>query len=154
VWKGRDSEDNDKGIYKTGPEMLQDMEVAYRAGAKYVIVFNFPYNQPFGILEEEHFDAMETFWETIHSPQQGSLEKVEAEAAFVLPKDYGWGMRRVDDNIWFPEWGSDNRSPLIWENINKLIERHDLKLDIIYDDPRFGFENKCSNIHFWNDQID
>jgi hypothetical protein len=154
VWKGRDSEDNDKGIYKTGPEMLQDMEVAYRAGAKYLIVFNFPYNQPFGILEEEHFNAMESFWETIHSPQQGSLEKVEAEAAFVLPKDYGWGMRRVNDNIWFPEWGSDDRSPLIWENMNKLIERYGLKLDIIYDDPRFGFEEKYSNIYFWSDQID
>jgi hypothetical protein len=154
VWKDRDPEDNDKGIYKTGPEMLQDMEVAYRAGAKYLIVFNFPYNQPFGILEEEHFNAMESFWETIHSPQQGSLEKVEAEAAFVLPKDYGWGMRRVNDNIWFPEWGSDDRSPLIWENMNKLIERYGLKLDIIYDDPRFGFEEKYSNIYFWSDQID
>ncbi len=153
VWKGRDPEDYDKGIYKTGSEMLQDMEVAYRAGAKYVIVFNFPYNQPFGILEEEHFNAMETFWNMIHSPQS-SLEKVEAEAAFVLPKDYGWGMRRVNDNVWFPEWGSDNLSPLIWENMNKLIERYGLTLDIIYDDPTFGFEEKYSNIHSWNDIID
>ena len=139
-----------------GTEILEDMKTAYRAGAKYLIVFNFPHNQtnPYGILEKEHFDAMESFWEMTRSPQQDSLEKVKAEAAFVLPKDYGWGMRRLDDNIWFPEWGSDNRSPLIWENINKLIERHDLKLDIIYDDPRFGFEEKYSNIHFWNDQID
>jgi hypothetical protein len=154
VWKDRDSDDNDKGIYKTGPEMLDDMEVAYRAGAKYVIVFDFPYNHPFGILEEEHFDAMETFWNMTHSPQQGSLEKVEADAAFVLPKDYGWGMRRVNDNVWFPEWGSDNLSPLIWENMNKLIEIYGPKLDIIYDDRRFGYEDKYSNIYFWDDRID
>jgi hypothetical protein len=153
VWKGRDSEDYDNGIYKTGPEMLEDMEVAYRAGAKYVIVFNFPYDQPFGILEEEHFDAMETFWETIHSPQS-SLEKVEAEAAFVLPKDYGWGMRRVNDNVWFPEWGPDDLSALIWENMNKLIERYGLKLDIIYDDPSFGYDEKYSNIYLWDSKID
>jgi hypothetical protein len=138
-------------------EILEDMKTAYRAGAKYLIVFNYPTDppdNPYGILTDDHFDAMETFWETIHSPQQGSLEKVKAEAAFVLPKDYGWGMRRVDDNIWFPEWGSDSLSPLIWENMNKLIERHGLKLDIIYDDPRFSFEDKYSNIYFWSDIID
>ena len=139
-----------------GTEFLEDMKTAYRAGAKYVIVFNYPTYPPdnlYGILADEHFEAMESFWKTIHSPQQGSLEKVEAEAAFVLPKDYGWGMRRVDDNIWFPEWGSDERSPLIWENMNKLIERYGLNLDIIYDDPRFGFEDKYVYIHFWDDQI-
>ena len=139
-----------------GTEFLEDMKTAYRAGAKYVIVFNYPTYPPdnlYGILADEHFEAMESFWKTIHSPQQGSLEKVEAEAAFVLPKDYGWGMRRVDDNIWFPEWGSDNRSPLIWENMNELIERYGLNLDIIYDDPSFGFEDKYVYIHFWDDQI-
>jgi hypothetical protein len=140
-----------------GTEILEDMKTAYRAGAKYLIVFNYPTypsDNLYGILTDDHFDAMESFWEMTHSPQQSSLEKVDAEAAFVLPKDYGWGMRRVDDNIWFPEWGSDSRSPLIWENMNKLIERHGLKLDIIYDDPSFGFEEKYSNIYFWSDQID
>ncbi len=140
-----------------GTEILEDMKTAYRAGAKYLIVFNYPTYPPdnlYGILDDEQFDAMESFWETIHSPQQSSLEKVEAEAAFVLPKDYGWGMRRVDDNIWFPEWGSDNRSTLIWENMNKLIERHGLTLDIIYDDPSFGYEEKYSNLYFWSDIID
>jgi hypothetical protein len=140
-----------------GTEILEDMKTAYRAGAKYLIVFNYPTDppdNPYGILTDDHFDAMESFWEMTRSPQQNSLEKVKAEAAFVLPKDYGWGMRRADDNIWFPEWGSDSLSPLIWENMNKFIERHGLKLDIIYDDPSFGFEEKYSNIHFWNDIID
>ncbi len=140
-----------------GTKILEDMKTAYRAGAKYLIVFNYPTDppgNPYGILTEEHFNAMESFWEAIHSPQQSSLEKVEAEAAFVLPKDYGWGMRRVNDNIWFPEWGSDNLSPLVWENMNKLLERHGLELDIIYDDPRFGFEEQYSSIYFWSDIID
>jgi len=149
VWKSQDPEDEDKGVYKTGPEMLQDMLVAYQAGAKYVIVFNYPYEQPFGILEEEHFAAMETFWNKIRSPQQGSLEKVEGEVAFVLPKDYGWGMRTPNDNMW-GIWEADNRSQLIWDNMNKLIERYGLKLDIIYDDARFSFEQKYSKIYLWN----
>ena len=142
---------------ENGTQLLDDMKTAYRAGAKYLIVFNYPTDppgNPYGILTEEHFNAMETFWEMTRSPQQGSLEKVEGEVAFVLPKDYGWGMRRLDDNIWFPEWGSDNQSPLIWENMNKLIERYGLKLDIIYDDPSFGYEKKYSEIYFWSDIID
>ena len=128
------------------------MQTAYRAGAKYVTVFNYPYNQTFGILEEEHFDAMETFWNMTRSPQS-SLEKVETEVAFVLPKDYGWGMRRPDDLIW-GLWEADEVSPRIWDNMNRLIERYDLKLDIIYDDPRFNFEEEYSKIYFWNSTID
>jgi len=139
---------------ENGTQILEDMKTAYRAGAKYLIVFNYPQTNPYGILEEEHFNAMETFWDMTRSPQQGSLEKVEGEVAFVLPKDYGWGMRWLDDNIWLPKWGSDNQSLLIWENMNKLIERYGLTLDIIYDDPSFGFEEKYSNIYFWSDLID
>ncbi len=153
VWNARDPEDDEKGIYKTGPEMLQDMQVAYQAGAKYVIIFNFPYDEPFGILKEEHFDAMETFWNLMHSHQQSSLEKVEADVAFVLPKDYGWGMRWPEDRIWKPEWGPDNRSPLIWDNMNKLIDRYGLRLDIIYNDTKFDFTEKYSEIYYWNSQI-
>jgi len=136
----------------SGTEILQDMITAYRAGAKYVVVFNFPYDQPLGILEEEHFAAMETFWNMTRSYQQGSLEKVEAEVAFVLPKDYGWGMRTPEDNIW-GFWDPDNRSSLIWDNMNKLIERYGLKLDIIYDDPQFNYKEKYLQIYYWNSTI-
>jgi len=148
VWK-----DRIEPVLGSGAEILQDMITAYRAGAKYVTVFNYPYNQTFVILEEEHFAAMETFWEMTRSPQQSSLEKVEAEVAFVIPKDYGWGMRTPEDKIWKPEWGPDDQSPLIWENMNKLIQRYGLKLDIIYDDPRFNFEEKYSQIYYWNSTI-
>jgi len=150
VWNSRDPEGDNKGIYKTGPEMLQDMLVAYQAGAKYVIIFNFPYDQPFGILKEEHFAAMETFWNIIHSPTQNFLERIDGEVAFVLPKDYGWGMRHLNDRIW-GVWPADDLSPVIWNNMNELIKRYGLKLDIIYDDARFDFEERYSEIYFWND---
>jgi len=138
-----------------GVEILKDMITAYRAGAKYVTVFNYPKieGNDYGILEEEHFTAMKTFWDLTRSPKKGSLEKVEGEVAFVLPKDYGWGMRQPDDRIWIPKWGPDDRSPLIWGNMNKLIKKFGLKLDIIYDDPQFSFEAKYSEIYFWNDTI-
>ena len=152
VWNARDPEDENRGIYKTGPEMLEDMQVAYQAGAKYVTIFNYPYDQPFGILEDEHFEAMETFW-NLTQPPQDSLEKVEAEAAFVLPKDYGWGMRWPEDRIWKPEWGPDDRAPLIWENMNMLIDMYGLRLDIIYNDTRFDFAEQYLEIYYWNSQL-
>ena len=130
--------------------MLQDMLVSYQAGAKYMIIFNYPYDQPFGILEDEHFVALETFWNMSHSPEQNSLERIYGEVAFVIPKDYGWGMRHPDDRIWIPKWGPDDLSPVIWNNMNKLIEQYGLKLDIIYDDARFKIEDKYSQIYFWN----
>jgi hypothetical protein len=151
VWKSLDPEDENKGIYKTGPEMLDDMIASYQAGAKYVIVFNFPHEQPYGILKEEHFTAMETFWEMTHPPNHrrhgkpsASIEKVSGDVAFVLPKDYGWGMRWEDDKIWQPAWGPDDKSQLIWDNMNKLIDKYGLRLDIIYNDTRFNFTEKYS----------
>jgi len=155
VWNSLDPEDEEKGDYKTGPEMLEDMKTVYQAGAKYVIIFNYPTDppgNPYGILTDEHFTAMESFWEMTRSPHQWDIEKVEAEAAFVLPKDYGWGMRTEDDVIW-GVWEPDNKAPLIWDNMNKLIEKYGLKLDIIYDDPQFDYVAKYPQVICWNSTI-
>jgi hypothetical protein len=139
----------------SGPQILQDMLIAYQSGAKYVIVFNYPRNpeaNPYGILAEEHFTAMETFWNQTHASPRSASEKTAGEVAFVLPEDYGWGMRNQDDKIW-GFWPPDNLSPLIWDNMNKLIKKYGLKLDIIYDDPRFDFKEKYSQIYYWNSTI-
>ena len=132
-----------------GTEILEDMITAYRGGAKYIIIFNYPHNQEFGILNEEHFTAMETFWKTTKKPKHESLERIDAHIAYVLPKDYGWAMRHPDDKIWFPQWGPDELSPQIWSDINKLIDDYGLELDIIYDDSNFSYEAKYSKIYHW-----
>jgi hypothetical protein len=72
--------------------------------------------------------------------------------AFVLPKDYGWGMRRLEDRIW-GLWGPDELSQQIWDNMNKLIDMYGLRLDIIYNDTSFDFTEKYSEIYYWNSQI-
>jgi len=95
---------------------------------------------------------MKTFWDMTRSHQQDSLEKVEAKVAFVLPKDYGWGMQSPDENIW-DVWHPDDKAPLIWDNMNKLIEKYGLKLDIIYDDLQFNLEEKYSQIIYCNSTI-
>lgn len=137
----------------SGKKILEEMIKAYNSGAKYVVVFNFPQfpeDNLFGILNEEHFDAMQQFWEhvQIHPENYG---KTDGEVAFVLPEDYGWGMRFQEDKIW-GLWEADELSPIIWDNMNKLIERHGLQLDIVYNEPRFSYEN-YSEVYLWNTTI-
>jgi hypothetical protein len=143
----------------SGPEICQEMLKAYSAGAKYVVVFDYPRypeTNPYGILTEEHFTAMQKFWNYIHAYPRGIYGKAYGQVALVLPKDYGWGTRRtqhmIEDNIW-GFWPEDEKIQVVGENMAKLMSRYDLKLDIIYDDPRFDFEEKYSKIYFWNSTI-
>jgi hypothetical protein len=151
VWKERDSEDNDKGIYKTGPEMLDDMLISYETGADYIIIFNYPTypsGNPYGILTDEHFEAMQQFWNFMqHHPEE--YEKTEAQAALVLPENYGWAMRNPDDRIW-GYWGPDEKSQQIWDLSQQLLDQYGLALDIVYDDPDFPIAEMYQEIYYWN----
>ena len=139
---------------KTGPEMLDDMLISFEAGAKYVVIFNFPRfpeDNVFGVLTEEHFTAMQHFWQYASSHPR-DYGKRSGNVAFVLPKDYGWGLRSQDDLIW-GLWEADERTSLLWEKINKLLEKYDLQLDIVYDDPRFDY-GCYKEIFLWNSTIE
>jgi hypothetical protein len=136
---------------ESGPEILEDMMVAYSAGAKYVIVFNYPQIKPYGMLEEEHFTAMKKFWTFVQS-STGRHNRIESKAAFVLPDAYGWGMRNPYDKIW-GVWLSDDLSPELWYKMNRLIERHGLELDIIYDNSQFDYRKKYPKIYHWYEII-
>jgi len=158
VWKDRIFDSNGSeagGVYKSGPEMYEDMVDSYHAGANFVVVFNFPTDppgNPYGILKEEHFVAMEQFWGYVNSHPQ-DFGKTLGSAVYVLPKDYGWGMRRVDDNVWLPRWGSDSLSPVVWEELNFLIKKYGLNLDIVYDDPAFEIEG-YDEVYYWGHVLD
>ena len=148
---------NDEPYLASEPEILEDLIIAYETGAKYIIVLNYPTypeTNPYGVLSDKHFAVMERFWNRIHAFPENILGKVKGEVAFVLPKDYGWGMRWLDDSIW-GLWSADtdSLSPLIWEKMNKLIERYGLRLDILYDDPRFSFD-EYSEVYYWDSDID
>ena len=105
-----------------------------------------------GTLQEEHFVALENFWnEVVENPEikQGS---VKADAVLVLPENYGWGMRRPDDKIW-GLWEADEKAEQIWNLKSSLIEKYGLGVDIVYEDPEFPIEGKYSNIFYWNQTI-
>jgi hypothetical protein len=132
-------------------EIYQDMITAYNAGAKYVIVFNYsqyPADNQYGILTKEHFSVMKQFWDYAASYPRGTET---AEVAYILPKDYGWGMRHPDDKIW-GIWDADEKSQIIWENLNKLETEYGLKLDIIYNDPRYN-SKEYYKVFLWDATI-
>jgi hypothetical protein len=138
-----------------GTKILEDMKAAYHAGAKYVVVFDYAENdetgKPYSTLKDEHYTAMQQFW-TYVNDNPDKHETTKGKVAFVLPKDYGWGMRSATDNIW-GLWHADEKAPLIWENLNKLVQKYGLELDIVYDDERFKIGEKYSEVYFWNATI-
>ncbi|MCW3997914.1 MAG: hypothetical protein NWF10_05020 [Candidatus Bathyarchaeota archaeon] len=154
VWNGRDEANNQAGLYKTGEEMLIDMKISYQTGAKYVIIFNYPTypeDNKYGILTNEHFTALEEFWNYFQqNPNDYGL--IRANTALVLPKDYGWGMRHPEDRIW-GYWGPDELSPQIWNITQDLVDKYGLELDIVYDDPTFPIKNKYETIYYWNQTL-
>ena len=124
---------NQAPYLESGSELYQDMVIAYKAGAKYVIVFNHPNIGPYGLLTEEHFNAIKEFKRYISKNPQNKTSNI-SKVAYVLPDNYGWGFRSPDDNIW-GVWGADNQSQTIWNDISNLTQEYDYNFDIIYGSP-------------------
>jgi hypothetical protein len=138
----------DKEPYLEGKDKLyQDMVTAYENGAKYIIVFNYPQVNAYGVLTSDHFATLEKFWNKIQtSPDQNP---VSAQAVLVLPANYGWGMRTPNDTIW-GLWSADAKAPQVWNAVQTLLNRYDSHLDIVYDDPAYSLAGKYSAIYYWN----
>jgi hypothetical protein len=135
-----------------GNELYEDLKLAYDNGAKYMIVFNYPKTGFYGTLTEEHFDALKKFWEYSHSnPQNFGSTKVNI--AYILPEDYGFGLRSAEDTIWglFP---ADELSSKVWDDVNKLISKYGAEFDILCDEVEFqAVRNRYSKVIFWNEII-
>jgi hypothetical protein len=132
----------------TGANIYSQMVTSYAAGARYIAIFNYPTleGNAYGVMQEEHFAALEQFWKDA-TTKTIKHNSIQAEAALVLPRNYGWGMRNPNDRIW-GFWGSDEKSPQIWALSRQLLEQFGYKLDIVYDDPNFPLEGKYSKV-FW-----
>jgi len=138
----------------SGEAVYDQMRMAYEAGAEYVVVFNYAEDMtgPYGILQDEHFEVLERFWNEVVQSSAVKKGSVNAEAVLVLPDNYGWGMREPDDKIW-GLWGPDEKSLQIWELSRSLLEQYGLSLDIIYEDSEFPIERKYEKIFYWNQTL-
>ncbi len=137
----------------SGKNIFNQMVTAYNAGAKYITVFNYPYNltgNPYGAMTDQHFLALQRFWDQVVT--KTAPTSAHAQAALILPKDYGFGMRRVDDKIW-GFWGPDRLSQPIWNSTQKLMNQFGVGLDIVYDDPAYPPMGNYSQLYFWNQTV-
>jgi hypothetical protein len=137
---------------ESGNELYTDLSLAYSSGAKYAIVFSYPNIGPYGTLTDEHFEALQKFWNTLHS-NPGSFGSNKPEAAYVVPADYGFGFRSPNDTIWglFP---ADTLSSKIYNDTNTLITMYGSRFDILYDEPQTAPLLGCySQVFYWNQTI-
>jgi hypothetical protein len=134
-----------------GAEMYNQLLTAYMSGAKYAVIFDYPQipGNPYGILTDAHFTALEKFWSKIQSLTVNN----QPEAVLVLPHDYGWGMRNPNEPIW-GLWAPDGTSAQIWSITQKLLTRYGTGLDIVYDDAQFPVAGKgYQQVYFWNQTV-
>jgi len=58
---------NQAPYLENGTELYSDLTLAYDAGANYAVVFSFPNTTSYGTLTDDHFVALQTFWNNIHN---------------------------------------------------------------------------------------
>ena len=136
-----------------GLEILSQMRSAYECGAKYIVIFNYydPAMTPHDTLREEHFQALESFWNDIVINQNVVQGSIRADSALVLPGNYGWGMRWEDDRIW-GVFNANQTTQQLWQLKQTALAEHNLKIDIVYESPRFRYEGKYQDINRLNQQ--
>jgi hypothetical protein len=139
----------------TAENIYNQMEMSYKAGAQYIILFNYPTypkENQYGVMTDSHFETMERFWNDVVTNEHTTCGSKKAELALVIPENYGWGMRWIDDTIW-GLWGPDEKSEQIWNISRQLLEEYGNKFDIIYEDPEFQITTRYSQIIYWNQSL-
>ncbi|MDR0372373.1 MAG: hypothetical protein LBI79_02245 [Nitrososphaerota archaeon] len=132
----------------SGTEIFNQLKTSYECGAKYLLVFDY-YTEnsgPYGTMQEEHFDAMKSFWnDVVKNPKvlQGSIK---ADTLVVFPKNYGWGTRWAEDKIW-GIYKADKQTQQLWTLMQTTLEKHGLATDIIYDDTDYPPSATYQNIY-------
>jgi hypothetical protein len=139
---------NNPPYIESGEALYDDLVYAYDNGAKYVLVFDSNENYTESILTEEHFEALERFWQyTSDNPRNDVVDRV----AFVLPKDFGYGFRGPEDKIW-GLWEADETSLEMSHHLGEFLVQYGTRLDVIYDDSLI-VDQIYSKYIFWNGTI-
>ncbi len=146
-----------QGLYlENGTELYNDLSLAYSSGAKYAFVFSYPKIGEYGTLSDEqgHFEALKQFWDTLHS-NPSSFGSNKAQAAYIVPENYGFGFRNKNDHIWglFP---SDTLSTKIYDDVNNtLIPTYGARFDILYNEPQViePILKDYSKVFYWNQTL-
>jgi hypothetical protein len=133
---------------ENGTQLYDDMLLAYDNGAKYIVVFDSNENGG-SILQQEHLDAMQRFWNYAQNNQPKSNYPKSERTAFVLPNAYGFGFRWPTDHIW-GIWQPDALTSNITLSVGTLLNQYGEKLDIVYDDDLKTGNNGYNQLIYWN----
>jgi hypothetical protein len=140
----------DPPYIESGARLLEDLVLAYNNGAKYVIVFNYPEvsTAKYGLLGQEHLAAMKQFWN--YSSTYGPSGK-DIETAYVLPEDYGFGLRSSQDTIW-GLWSADASTSKIYSDVNMLIQLKGAEFNILINNATLAKDVKghYTELIYWN----
>lgn len=137
----------DGRILEPGPELYNDLVLGYNSGAKFAVVFDYALTvsasgqemvayqpQEYGILKNEHFEALKNFWTYVHQNPERHGSKV-ANVALVVPQNLGFGFRNAGDTVWGAN--GDALSQAIWADTYRYLNQYGDRVDIVYNDPEF-----------------
>ncbi len=137
---------------ESGDELYNDLALAYGSSAKYGIVFSYPNITAYGTLKEEHFEALQKFWNTLHTNPQ-SLGQMPSQVEYVVPADCGFGFRNCNDSIW-GQFPADSLSQKIFNDTVTLISKYGASLNILYDGPEIKTKLPDYNaVYYYNRTI-
>ena len=107
----------------SGQEIYNQLKTSYECGAKYLVLFNYygeERTNPYGTLKDEHFKALEDFWNGVVRNPQVAHGGVKADSVLVLPKNFGGGMRWREDIVW-GVFKADEDSCRIWDLAQSVV---------------------------------
>jgi len=143
---------NQPPYLESGEELYADLASAYSAGAKYAVVFSYPEVDEFGTLTEAHFEALERFWSTLNT-NPASFGVNKAEAAYVVPADYGFSFGNPTSPLWglFP---ADDLAAKLYGDIITLTDMYGARFDVLYDSAETAAViGNYSRVYYWNQTI-
>lgn len=131
----------------SGDEIYQQMCEAYENGAKYVAIFNYAPDMqgPYGTLTDDHFDALQRFWNDEVNNPNVTRGQVKADTAFVLPQNFGSGLRNQQDIVW-GFWAPTQEEQQVWLQLQNALATYGQKLDIVYNDSAHPAAGKYSTL--------
>jgi hypothetical protein len=143
---------NQAPYLESGDELYLDLALAYSSGAKYGIVFSYPNITAYGTLTDDHFDALQRFWDTLQN-NPASLGRAESKVAYVIPADYGFGFRSVNDTIW-GQFPADEYSEKIYSDTAALTARYGARFNILYDGVETAAKlGSYSAVYYYNQTV-
>jgi hypothetical protein len=123
----------------SGQEIYNQLKTSYECGAKYFVLFNYyeeRNSNPFGTLKDEHFEALERFWNNVVNNPSVTHGSVKADSVFVLPKNFGGGLRWREDIVW-GVFKADEVSGKLWDLSQSALASYGYNLDVVYDETDY-----------------